>query len=86
MGWDVWKSYLEADQGEDGVPEAKQWDQSCCVKQAHWAAEASSGFCKCRMHSGDGQKKTSPTTAAGVCYYQLGTVTKDFTLPSKGML
>lgn len=34
-------------QGEDGVTEARQWDQTCYVKQARWAAKASSGFCKC---------------------------------------
>lgn len=32
---------------------------------------------------GDGQKKTSLTTAAEVCYYQVGKVTKGFILPSK---
>jgi len=32
---------------------------------------------------GDGQRKTSLTTAADVCYYQLGKVTKDFILSSK---
>lgn len=46
-GWAAWEGCLQNNQGEGAVAEAGQWDQSCYAERNHWAAEASSGFCKC---------------------------------------
>lgn len=58
-GWDVWKSCLEAEHREVGVAEAWQWDLSCFEKPS----ELLSFRWVLQMLLGDGQKKTSPTTA-----------------------